>query len=129
MTRQLGGIKMKKQVLLVDDDKHILRTFTKILEKAGYDIETAETASEAIKKIRQTHYDAALIDIRLPDAEGTDLLLKIPKTSDMAKIIITSYSTVEYGEKAADYGADDFLVKPVKPKELIETVNRLTSEK
>ena len=46
----------------------------------------------------------------------------------MAKVIITGYSTVEYGEKAADYGADDFLAKPVKPKELLEVVKRLVSE-
>jgi two-component system NtrC family response regulator len=118
----------KKKVLIVDDDKQILSTLTQILEKAGYTVETAETAAEANKKLEQNQYSVALIDIRLPDAEGTDLLLKIPKTSNTARIIITGYSTVEYGEKSAEYGADDFLVKPVKAKELLDSVKTWTSE-
>ena len=120
---------MENKILLVDDDEHILIILNRILERAGYAVETAKTAAEAIKKIQQTSFDLALIDIRLPDAEGTDLLMKIPKTSNIAKVIITGYSTAEYGEKAADYGADDFLVKPVKSEELLEVVNRLIGKK
>jgi two-component system NtrC family response regulator len=119
----------KYRCLLVDDDKQILRTFTKVLTKAGYVVDTVETAVEAEKKLRRNHYDIALIDIKLPDAEGIDLLLRIPTTSDTAKVIITGYSTAEYGKKAADYGADDFLVKPVKAQELLEVFNRLVSRK
>lgn len=114
---------------MVDDDKQILRTFTRVLKKAGYVVDTVETAAEAEKKLERNSYDIALIDIKLPDAEGTDLLLKIPKTSDTAKVIITGYSSTEYGEKAADYGADDFLVKPVKTDELLDVVGRLASGK
>lgn len=121
----MKGSKMKNKILLVDDDEKILRILHRILERAGYDIETSKTAADAMKKIQRTCFDLALIDIKLPDAEGTDLLMKIPKTSNIAKVIITGYSTVEYGEKAADYGADDFLVKPVKSEELLEVVNRL----
>ena len=119
---------MKKRILVVDDDEQILRTFMAILEKAGYLVDTANTVADAEKKLRQNRYDVALIDIKLPDAEGTELLLTVPKASDMVKIIVTGYSTVEYGEKSADYGADEFLVKPVKPKELLEVINRLISE-
>lgn len=118
---------LKKRILLVDDDEQILRTFTRILERAGYEVETARTAAEAKKKIRRARYAAALIDIKLPDADGTDLLLKLPKTSEVAKVIITGFPSVEYGERAWDYGADDFLVKPVNPKELLETLDRLIS--
>jgi YesN/AraC family two-component response regulator len=57
-----------------------------------------------------------------PDMDGTDLLLKIPKDPKTIKIIVTGFSTNEVGKKAADYGADDFLVKPVKAEELIVTV-------
>jgi DNA-binding NtrC family response regulator len=121
-------IKLKKRILLVDDDKQILVVFTRVLKKAGYDVETAENATEAIKKLSHGGYAVALIDIKLPDAEGTSLLLKIPQASHTAKIIITGYSTVEYGEKAADYGADDFLVKPVIPEELLDAVEKLVSE-
>lgn len=117
---------MKIHILLVDDDKQILRTFTKVLEKSGYVVDTARTAAEAERKLGQNSYDIALIDIKLPDAEGTDLLLKIPK--DIVKVIVTGYSTIEYGVKSADYGADEFLVKPVKPKELLDVISRLIEE-
>jgi DNA-binding response OmpR family regulator len=119
---------MKKNVLVVDDDKQILKTFTQILEKAGYAVDTAQTATEAKKKLSHSRYDVALIDIRLPDAEGTDLLLKIPEASGTARLIMTGYSTAEYGEKAADLGADDFLVKPIRPKELLDAVKTWTTE-
>jgi len=56
----------KKTILVVDDDKSILRTFTRILQKSGYEIETAETGKEAIEKADARHYDLALVDIRLP---------------------------------------------------------------
>lgn len=117
-----------KKILVVDDDISILRTFASILEKEGYHVETAETATEATKKISHNRYDVVLIDIKLPDAEGTDLLLKIPKAANTAKIIVTGYSTVEHGEKAADYGADDYLVKPVLAEELLTAVKRLVAE-
>jgi len=54
--------------------------------------------------------------------DGTELLLKLAKNPETIKIIVTGFSSDEVGKKAADYGADDFLVKPVKPKELIATV-------
>jgi DNA-binding NtrC family response regulator len=120
---------VKNKILLVDDDESILKILNRILERAGYEVETAKTAAKAMEKIKRTSFDLALIDIKLPDADGTDLLMQIPKNSNIAKVILTGYSTVEYGEKAADYGADDFLVKPVKSEELLEVVNRLIEEK
>ena len=63
-----------------------------------------------------------IVDVKLPDMDGTELLLKTPNDHKTIKIIVTGFSTDEVGKKAADYGADDFLVKPVKPEELIATV-------
>jgi len=69
----------KKTILVVDDDKSILRTFTRILQKSGYEIEVAETGKEAMEKAEGRHYDLALVDIRLPDMDGTELLAKLKK--------------------------------------------------
>jgi DNA-binding response OmpR family regulator len=112
----------KKRILVVDDDVAILRVFRKILEKEGYTVETAETGKEALIKIQKAKFTVYLVDVNLPDMDGTDLLLKIPKDSKTIKIIVTGFSTNEVGKKAADYGADDFLVKPVKAEELIFSV-------
>ena len=54
--------------------------------------------------------------------DGTELLIKMPNDTKTIKIIVTGFSTNEIGKKAADYGTDDFLVKPVKAEELIATV-------
>ena len=118
-----GVLKMaesKKTILVVDDDKSILRTFTRILEKSGYAIDVAETGKEAIEKAETHHYDLALVDIRLPDMDGTDLLAKLKRQlQNTVKIMITGFPSLETGVKALDEGADAYLVKPVKPQELL----------
>ena len=112
----------KKRILVVDDDVGILRVFKNILEKEGYLVETAETGKDALEKIKNEKFSVCLVDVRLPDMDGTDLLLKMPNDPETIKIIVTGFSSEEVGKKAADYGADDFLVKPVKAEELIATV-------
>ena len=114
-------MKEKKRIIVVDDDVNILRVFKSILEKEGYIVETAETGKDAFKKIKKGRFDVWLVDVKLPDMDGTDLLLK-NSDSRAIKIIVTGFSSEEVGKKAADYGADDFLVKPVKPEELLATV-------
>jgi two-component system response regulator HydG len=112
----------KKRILVVDDDMNILRVFRGILEKEGYIVETAETGKDGLKKIKKAKFGVCIVDVKLPDMDGTELLLNIPNDPKSIKIIVTGFSTHEVGKKAADYGADDFLVKPVKPEELIATV-------
>jgi DNA-binding response OmpR family regulator len=110
----------KKTILVVDDDKSILRTFTRILQKSGYDIDVAETGKEAMEKAENRNYNLALVDIRLPDMDGTDLLAKLKKQlQHTVKIMITGFPSLETGVKALDEGADAYLVKPVKPQELL----------
>jgi len=110
----------KKTILVVDDDKSILRTFTRILKKSGYEIDVAETGKEAMEKTENRHFDLALVDIRLPDIDGTDLLAKLKKPlQNTVKIMITGFPSLETGVKALDEGADAYLVKPVKPQELL----------
>jgi DNA-binding response OmpR family regulator len=113
----------KKHIIVIDDDKSILRTFTRILQKSGYEIDVAETGKEALEKTKKKNYDLALIDIRLPDMDGTDLLAKIqPTMPDAIIIMITGFPSLETGVKALDEGADAYLVKPVKPEELLALI-------
>jgi DNA-binding response OmpR family regulator len=113
----------KKNIIVIDDDKSILRTFTRILQKNGYVIDVAETGKEALEKAAKKNYDLALIDIRLPDMEGTDLLVKMQHSMrDSIKIMITGFPSLETGVKALDEGADAYLVKPVKPEELLALI-------
>ena len=114
---------LKKSILVIDDDKSILRTFTRILQKAGYEIDVAETGKEALEKAGTRSYDLALIDVRLPDMDGTDLLAKMKDAmSKTVKIMITGFPSLETGVRALDEGADAYLVKPVKPDELLTLI-------
>jgi DNA-binding response OmpR family regulator len=114
----------KKRVLVVDDDRDILRVFRSILERAGYSVRTTETGHEALKELNNSKFDVCLVDVKLPDMDGTELLLEMKENPETVKIIITGFSSESVGIKAADYGADDFLVKPVKAEELLALVHQ-----
>ncbi len=115
---------MKKTILVVDDDKSILHSLSRILEKNGYITDTAETAGEALDKLTNRRYDLAIIDVILPDMKGTDLLSKAKKELQQTiKFIITGYPSAEAGAKARDYGADAFILKPVKMPELLSIIH------
>ncbi len=107
-------------VLVVDDDRSILRTFTRILQRAGFNIETAESGKEALQRIQKRKYDIALIDVILGDSSGLDLLSKIEETSpETVKIVITGADTYENKQEACKNGADAYLTKPVNPEVLM----------
>ena len=120
----------KKRILVIDDDKSILRAFTRILQKNGYEVDIAETGKEALDKAETGCYDLSLIDVRLPDMDGTDLLSKMQKTMvETVKIMITGFPSLESGAKALNEGADAYLVKPVKPEELLVLIEEKLKNK
>jgi len=101
------------RILIVDDDENIRRVLAAILEDKGYRIDTAGTASDAIKRTQTEFFNLALIDIRLPDMEGIDLLGRIKETTPrMRKIVITGYPTLQNAVEAVNRGADAYIMKP-----------------
>jgi DNA-binding response OmpR family regulator len=120
----LVNVLVKKSILVVDDDRAILRAFSRILGRCGYEIETAESGLEAIGKARNRRFDMVLLDLRLPDMNGTDILVRAKEPlRSAAKIIITGFPTLESGVVALDEGADAYLTKPVAPQELLTLVD------
>jgi DNA-binding response OmpR family regulator len=115
---------LKKTILIVDDDQSILRSLSRVLEKNGYATDTVETAMNALDKLKKSHYDLAIIDVILPDMKGTDLLAKAKnELQQTIKFIITGYPSAEAGAKARDYGAEAFILKPVKMDELLAVIH------
>lgn len=104
----------KKRILIIEDDKVVLGNFRDILELEGYSVDTAESGKEAIDKSTANFYNLALIDIRLPDMEGTKLLTTMRDTVPrMVKIIVTGYPSLENAKEAVNKGADGYVVKPI----------------
>jgi DNA-binding NtrC family response regulator len=112
------------RILIVDDDENIRKVLIAILEDKGYNIEAVGTAREAIRKTDKKFYNLALIDIRLPDMEGIDLLTKIRDTTPrMRKIIITGYPTLQNAVEAVNLGADAYIMKPFDVEKVLSTIN------
>jgi len=104
----------KKRILVIDDDEVVLKNFKAILELEGYNVDTAVTGKEAIEKSNANFYNLALIDIRLPDMEGTQLLTTMRDTiPKMVKIIVTGYPSLENAKDAVNMGADGYVIKPI----------------
>jgi DNA-binding NtrC family response regulator len=103
----------RARIIVVDDDEGIRKVLKTILEEEGYVVDTAENGKEAIKKSNAKFYNLALIDIRLPDMEGTKLLGAIKETTPkMVKIIITGYPSLQNAIEAVNKGADAYILKP-----------------
>jgi DNA-binding NtrC family response regulator len=113
----------KARILVVDDDDGIRKTMEINLEEEGYVVETAETGMTALKKVSSAFYNLALIDIRLGDMDGIDLLELInERCPEMVKIMITGYPTLKNAIEAVNKGADGYILKPVKFDELLAKI-------
>ncbi|MGA9388408.1 MAG: response regulator [Candidatus Bathyarchaeia archaeon] len=112
------------RVLIVDDDESIRKTLAAILEEEGHAVDTAPNGREAIRKSKTRAYNLALIDIRLPDMEGTTLLTKMADTTPrMRKIIITGYPSLQNAMDALNRGADAYILKPFDLTKVLQTIN------
>ncbi len=112
------------RVLVVDDDESIRKTLAAILEEEAHAVDTAANGREAIRKSKTRAYNLALIDIRLPDMEGTTLLTKMADTTPrMRKIIITGYPSLQNAMDALNRGADAYILKPFDLTKVLQTIN------
>ena len=120
----------KKCILIIDDDIAILTSLKALLEMNGFWVDTAKNGREAMMRVCNSFYNLALIDIRLPDMEGTELLLAFQQLGlKMKKIVITGYSTEECAIDSLNLGADGYLKKPVMPGKLLDFVaNKLAEQ-
>ncbi len=113
----------KKSIIVIDDDKVVLDSIAEALRLEGHKVDTAETGKEAIEKCNLSFYNLALIDIRLPDMEGTKLLKAIRDTTPrMVKIIVTGYPSLQNATEALNEGADGYAIKPVDMPKLLATI-------
>lgn len=119
----------KANILIVDDDIDICRTLRLILEEHGYNVDVAYTGKEAIEKSKRKIYQAALLDIKLPDVEGTELLTSMRETEPkMVKIMVTGHPALKNAVNALNYGADAYIIKPVNPEKIIKVLEEKLRE-
>jgi DNA-binding NtrC family response regulator len=119
----LSEAEIHSSILIVDDDTNIRETIRAILEQEGYIVETARDGHEAIMKSDNAQFDLAMVDMRLPDMMGTELLGKIkPTTPKMQKIILTGYPSMKNAIDSVNQGADGYILKPVDAGAVLSSI-------
>ncbi len=118
----------QKKILLIDDEQDILEILSYNLEKEGYDVSTARNGIEGIEKAREIIPDLILLDVMMPEKDGIETCQDLRKIKELQQtlIVFLSARSEEFSQLAGfQAGANDYIVKIIKPKILISKVNAL----
>ena len=117
-----------KKILVVDDEPHLVRSLTFILEKAGYIVSSASNGEEALSKIQQTKPNLVFLDVMMPKKNGYEVCEEIKKSSelkDIYVIILTAKGQETDREQGLKAGANEFITKPFSPLEIMARVKKI----
>ena len=114
---------MNKPILIVDDEPHVRLSYRITLETAGLEVREANGAAAALAELAVSEFSLVILDMRMPEMDGLDLLDSIRRRGiDVPVVIITAYGDVPHAVKAMKLGAIDFLQKPLTPEALRQIV-------
>ncbi|WP_422487238.1 response regulator transcription factor [Gudongella sp. DL1XJH-153] len=116
---------MDFSILLVEDQEDISSIVAKYLSKNSYKYDIAKDGFEALELFSQGSYHLAVLDIMLPGIDGFQILQEIRKTTDIPVIMLTAREQESDRIKGFDFGADDYVIKPFSPKELMKRIEVL----
>ena len=111
-----------KQVFLVEDDREIAKNLALLLRAEGFSVIHAKTKGEAEEKIGGQRFDLALVDISLPDGNGYAVCTRIKEAQDIPVIFLTASGDEASVVTGLNMGADDYITKPFRPRELVARV-------
>jgi two-component system, NtrC family, response regulator HydG len=118
------------KILIVEDDLTFSQMLQNFLEKKGHDLHVANTIKQGIKYATENPHDLLLLDYRLPDGTGLDVLAKVrEKDTTVPVIIMTSFNDIRTAVKAMRSGAFDYITKPVNPDELVMVIDNALGQK
>lgn len=107
---------------MIEDDLDIARVVQLDLGDAGYEVEHADTATKGLIRAREIAFDLVLLDLGLPDFDGGDVVQRLRKNSTVPIIVLTARDTIDEKVRLLGIGADDYLIKPFHPDELLARV-------
>lgn len=114
-----------QRILVVDDEDRIRRLIRMYLEREGYDIEEAEDGDTALKMALETDYNLILLDLMLPGMDGIDVCEQVRKKKATPIIMLTARGEEANRVQGFEVGADDYVVKPFSPREVVHRVKAL----
>ena len=110
------------RILLVDDEVPIQRAVAPLLRSRGYDVDVAATGDDALKSVRMRPPDLIVLDLGLPDLEGTEVCRRIRAESAIPIVVLSARGAEADKVTALDLGADDYVTKPFGPEELLARI-------
>jgi DNA-binding NtrC family response regulator len=114
---------MKRRILIVDDDEGTRKSLTLIFGRKGYEVETAGTGSEGLEKAKQGSYNFALLDIKLPDMKGVELVGPLKELHpDIVIMMATAFASLETAMRALNEGASGYVTKPLDLDDVLAVV-------
>ena len=117
----------RPEVMIVDDDMHLCESLEMILNEVGYGVVSVYNGADALQAAQDHEFDAAIIDIRLPDIDGVEVLRRLRQNdSNMGIMMVSGEATVETAVGSLNQGADAFFLKPVNARDLISRLERIT---
>lgn len=121
----------KAKILVVDDSIAIVNSLRSILGISGYDVDTAYSGSDALRKIHMKEYDLVICDIEMPGLSGLEFLGKVREDfeRDLDVILMTGYLEHDYFIEAIRLGASDFIRKPIDTKQIVSSIRELIFRK
>lgn len=119
----------RPRILVLDDEEIVRVSCKKCLIPEGYDVDVAANGVEGLSMTENNRYDVILTDLKMPDMDGMEFLVKVKERHPDTKVImITGYSTVEHAVKAMRIGAYNYIEKPFTPDALIEAVKEAMAQ-
>ena len=109
----------RRRVLVVDDETQILRALRVVLRDAGFEVDPASTAGEALDLAALRPPDAAIVDLVLPDRDGVEVTRELRKWSHAPILVLSAVGDEDQKVRALEAGADDYVTKPFGPRELV----------
>jgi len=120
----------KAKILVLDDEKIVLESVSRILEEEGYEVAGCQTASMAIEMLKQGGFDLLITDLKMPGMDGLQAMEKVHEIDpDLSIVMFTAYSTVDSAVKAMKLGAVDYIRKPFTPDQLSQLVVRVMNDR
>jgi len=113
---------VRGRILLVDDETSIQRSVAPLLRSRGYDVEIASTGAEALRAVSDRAPDLIVLDLGLPDVEGTEVCRRIRQTLNVPIVVLSARGAEADKVNALDLGADDYVTKPFGPEELLARI-------
>src|SRR5512145_263053 len=116
---------MNKTILLADDEVTFRRTFAKVLEEEGMSVTEVGSGTDALDAITRERFAVAILDIRMPGADGIKVLREIMRIRPETRVImITAYGTIEMAVEAVKLGACDYVMKPVVMDDIVTKIRQ-----